>query len=68
MVKVTYTLFDTLRWVYREGAVYADNIDKALDGLNKEYPLEYRLKPFEKEATDSLSYEITEAECIIDGL
>ena len=67
MVKVEYMLFDTLQWENVEGVIYADNLDKALEGLNKEYPLEYRLKPYEKEDIDSLSYDIIEVEYIIES-
>ena len=65
MIKVEYMLFDTLQWENVEGTVYADTLDKALGGLNKEYPLKYRLKPYEKEAIDSLTYDILEVEYII---
>jgi hypothetical protein len=68
MVKVEYILFDTLQWENVEGVIYADNLDKALEGLNKEYPLEYRWKPYEKEDIDSLSYDILEIEYIIENL
>ena len=68
MVKVEYILFDTLQWKNVEGVVYADTLDKALEGLNKEYPLEYRLKPYEKENIDSLAYDILEVEYIIENL
>ena len=68
MVKVEYILFDTLQWENVEGVIYADNLDKALEGLNKEYPLEYRRKPYEKENIDSLAYDILEVEYIIEGV
>ena len=68
MVKVEYILFDTLQWKNVEGVIYADNLDKALEGLNKEYPLEYRWKPYEKENIDSLAYNILEVEYIIEDI
>ena len=68
MVKVEYMLFDTLQWENVEGTIYADTLDKALEGLNKEYPLEYRRKPYEKEDIDSLSYDIIEVDYIIENL
>ena len=68
MVKVEYILFDTLQWENVEGVIYADNLDKALEGLNKEYPLEYRWKPYEKENIDSLTYDILEVEYIIEDI
>ena len=68
MVKVEYILFDTLQWENVEGVIYADNLDKALEGLNKEYPLKYRLKPYEKEDIDSLSYDIIEVEYINENI
>ena len=68
MVKVEYILFDTLQWENIEGVIYADNLDKALEGLNKEYPLEYRWKPYEKENIDSLAYDILEVEYIIEAI
>ena len=68
MVKVEYILFDTLQWENVEGVIYADNLDKALGGLNKEYPLEYRWKPYEKENIDSLAYDILEVEYIIEDI
>lgn len=68
MVKVEYILFDTLQWKNVEGVIYADNLDKALEGLNKEYPLEYRWKPYEKENIDSLAYDILEVEYIIEDI
>ena len=68
MVKVEYILFDTLQWKNVEGTIYADTLDKALEGLNKEYPLKYRLKPYEKEEIDSLFYDVLELEYIIEGL
>ena len=68
MVKVEYILFDTLQWKNVEGVIYADNLDKALEGLNKEYPLDYRRKPYEKENIDSLAYDILEVEYIIEGV
>ena len=68
MVKVEYILFDTLQWENVEGVIYADNLDKALAGLNKEYPLEYRWKPYEKENIDSLTYDILEVEYILEDI
>ena len=68
MVKVEYMLFDTLQWKNIEGVIYADNLDKALEGLNKEYPLEYRRKPYEKENIDSLAYDILEVEYINENI
>ena len=68
MVKVEYILFDTLQWKNVEGVIYADNLDKALEGLNKEYPLEYRRKPYEKENIDSLAYDILEVEYINENI
>lgn len=68
MVKVEYMLFDTLQWKNVEGVIYADNLDKALEGLNKEYPLEYRWKPYEKENIDSLTYDILEVEYILEDI
>ena len=68
MVKVEYMLFDTLQWKNVEGMIYADNLDKALEGLNKEYPLDYRWKPYEKENIDSLTYDILEVEYIIEDI
>ena len=68
MVKVEYMLFDTLQWKNVEGIIYADNLDKALEGLNKEYPLEYRRKPYEKENIDSLVYDVLAVEYIIEEI
>ena len=68
MVKVEYILFDTLQWENVEGVIYADNLDKALAGLNKEYPLEYRWKPYEKENIDSLAYDILEVDYILEDI
>ena len=68
MVRVDYLLFDTLQWKNVEGIVYADTLDRALECLNKEYPLEFRLKPYEKSEVDSLAYDILEVEYIIEDI
>ena len=68
VVLITPTICNILLFFIIEGVIYADNLDKALVGLNKEYPLEYRWKPYEKENIDSLAYDILEVEYIIEDI
>ena len=65
MILLEYKLFSSLEWEYVEGNIVADNIEIALSILNKNYPLEFRYKPFNDSKVDSLKYNIEEAEYFI---
>lgn len=65
MVLLEFELFSSLDWKYIEGNIVADNTEIALSILNKNYPLEFRYKPFNDGKVDSLKYDIEEAEYFI---
>lgn len=65
MVLLEFELFSGLDWKYIKGNIVADNIEIALSILNKNYPLEFRYKPFNDSKVDSLKYNIEEAKYFI---
>lgn len=65
MILLEYNLFSSLDWKCVEGNIVADNIEIALSILNKNYPLEFRYKPFNDDKVDSLKYNIEKAEYYI---
>ena len=61
MIKLDVTLFDTLQWKWVDFEVIAESEEKALEVIDKEYPREYRRKPYSGgEDTDSLSIQYRE--------
>lgn len=54
MVKLTVSLFCRLQWKHIEFDVIADTKEIALANIDKEYPLEFRYKPYTDSNEDSL--------------
>ncbi len=46
MIKLDITLFDTLQWKWMDFEIVAESKEKALEAIDKEYPREYRDKPY----------------------
>ena len=59
MIKLDVTLFDTLQWEWVDFEIVAESKEKALEAINKEYPREYRDKPYSG-GGDSLSIDYEE--------
>lgn len=56
MIKLDVSLFDTLQWKWVDFEIVAESKEKALDAIDKEYPREYRYKPYSR-GEDSLIIE-----------
>lgn len=54
MIKIDFELFSTLQWQYIEISVIAETENECYNIINKEYPLEYRIKPYNDNKEDSL--------------
>lgn len=61
MIKLDVSVFDTLQWKWIDFEIVAESEEKALEAINKEYPREYRRKPYSGgEDIDSLSIQYRE--------
>ena len=59
MIKLDVSLFDTLQWKWVDFEIVAESKEKALEAIDKEYPREYRYKPY-SEGGDSLRIDYEE--------
>ena len=57
MVKIEFSLFYGVEWAYKNVTIVSETKDKALEILEKEYPLEFRYKPYSEPKEDSLEIE-----------
>lgn len=59
MIILHFSVFCRLAWKTREGKIVANSKEDAINAINKEFPLEFRNKPYEKHL-DSLEIISTE--------